>query len=240
MKFFACFKAPEVKENAFINTKKDVLLIDLNNTLSVHGLYVSQFNKNNNIKSLLQSIPQDVCNKDYLNEILESPVLSTRSDPFLLLVSQQPNANGCSQIVALCYYEVSDTNCTIHLVCNKFRSNEIKVGEALMTFVIKSVSNTVNTVSLIAETEETVFKNLINYYKKFGFTEISGVASNDGKKKQRLQLTINRNSQSGGITKEFIKYNNRKYLVRVDEKKKKYIISKGSHIHINAIKYTRL
>lgn len=245
--FFACFKPPEVKENTSANTKKDILdkklLTDLNNTLSMYGLYVSQFNKHNSkLASILQSIPPQVCNKEYLNEILESPIFSNQigTNAYLLLVSKQSNITGCNEIVAICYYEVSQTNCTIHLVCNMYRSDEIKVGEALINFVINSVSSTVKTISLVAETEEAVFHKLVNYYKKFGFTEISGISSNDGIQKQRLEMKTNRNSQSGGISKDFIKYNNRKYLVRVDDKKKRFIISKGTRIYINTIKYTKM
>jgi hypothetical protein len=156
-------------------------------------------------------------------------------------VSQNPNEQGCSKIVAICFYEVStDTNnCTLHLVCNTHRSEQIKVGEQLIKFVIDSVRSKVKTMSLVAETEEDVFPKLVDYYKRFGFTESCDSRNDDGITKQKLQLRFNSNNQSGGITKDFIKYNNRKYLVRTDDKKKKYIISKGSHIYMSTIKYTK-
>jgi predicted GNAT family N-acyltransferase len=180
---------------------------------------------------MLQSIPSDVCNKEYLNEILSNPVLSKTSESVLLLVSQ-----GNSKIVAMCFYEVSKStlNCTLHLVCNVHQSEQIKVGKKLIDFVIESVRSKVNTISLVAETEQNLSK-LVNYYKtNFGFNELGESCNNDGTMKQRLHLNL-----SGGITKQFIKYNNRKYLVRTDNKKKRYIISKGSHIYVNTIKYTK-
>lgn len=243
MIFFTCFKAPEVKGNTNknSNTNKDQnLLIELNKTLLEYGLCVSQYNKDNKLKSIMQSIPPEVCKKEYLNEVLESPVLpnNNKAEPYFLLVSEKINENCVGKIVALCYYEVNENNCTIHLLCNMYRSDKIKLGEALMNFVINSVSSKVKTISLIAETEKDIYHKLVDYYKKFGFIEMSGACPNNGKIKQKLVLSTN--SQRGGNTKEYIKYNNRKYLVRLDEKKKKYIISKGSHIYINTIKYSKL
>jgi predicted GNAT family N-acyltransferase len=243
MKFFTCFNVPKVKGNTSTNSTTDMLdtelLIALNDTLALHGLYVSRFDNNNGrLTNILQSIPTEVCNNEYLNEILESPVVSKTSESVLLLVSQKTNAQGNSKIIAMCFYEVSKNNCTLHLVCNIHHSDQIKVGEQLIKFVIDSVRSKVKTMSLVAKTEQNLSR-LVEYYKKFGFSELAESCIYDGIAKQRLQLRFNSNNQSGGITKDFIKYNNRKYLVRTDDKKKKYIISKGSHIYMSTIKYTK-
>lgn len=253
MPFFTCFKLPKVKGNTTANTQKYMdtqLLSELNNTLSVEGLSVAQYNnKEHRLDAILTSIPSSVCkDKGYLMEIIELPTYNQSNDVYVMLVSTFPNANLTSRIVAVCYYEVSKTNCTIHLICNNHPKTSIKVGEALMTFVIKSVQSRghVDTISLVAETEKGYLDKLVNYYKQFGFEDVQDVNGtrvyeDNYKSKQPLSLNISKcNKQSGGIKRDYIQYNKRKYLVRINNEKKKYIISKGVRIYLNTIKYSKV
>ena len=260
MPFFTCFKLPKVKGNTAANTQTQAhmdiqLLSELNHTLSIEGLSVAQYNnkENKRLRSILGSVPDSVCgNRKYLMDIIEMPAFSDSNDVYVLLVSTFPNANLTSKIVAVCYYEVSkiNKNCTIHLICNNHRSthqtNSIKVGEALITFVIKSVQSRgiINTITLVAETKKEDFHKLVSYYKKFGFQEtttVHGSMDDDSTQKQTLSLDISKcNNQSGGKKRDYIQYNKRKYLVRINDKKKKYIMSKGVRIYLNTIKYSKV
>jgi len=222
------------------------LLSELNNTLSVEGLSVAQYNnKEHKLSAILTSVPSSVCkDKNYLMEIIELPAYHPLNDVYVLLVSTFPNGNLTSRIVAVCYYEVSKATCTIHLICNNHSpKTSIKVGEALMTFVIKSVQSRghVDTISLVAETEKEYFHKLVSYYKQFGFQESTTVYGDKSTPKQQLSLNISHcNNQSGGLKRDYIQYNKRKYLVRINNEKKKYIISKGVRIYLNTIKYSKV
>ena len=229
-------------------------LTELQDLLRKKGLDAMQFTGEKAIKFLNQ-IPPDVCNRDYLNEILDAPVWNKAFGtlPYLTIISKG------NAYTAFCYFEVSKDKkrCTIHLLCSNYKEqtndNEprLKLGALLMKYVITLVANIfkdLTEVFLVAETDEEHLQKLVDYYKEFNFIPV-GRPSPSGDNnifQQKMSLTVSTISttqhcvQNAGENKQYVMYQNRKYLVRHDSKKKAYILSKGEVIHLKNVKHTKL
>jgi hypothetical protein len=202
----------------------------------------------------LKSMPPEVCNRPYLNEIVEAPVWNEKngSVPCLVVVS------STEKQLALCYFEISADNsrCTIHLLCSNYKPEangnepQLKLGALLMRYVITLVAHLykdLKEVFLIAETESASLPKLVNYYQQFNFIPVNKQYQsgeyNISQQRMVLNVTTCQNvttSQNAGANKKYVKYQNRKYLVRLDGKKKQYIISKGETVYLKNVKHTKL
>jgi hypothetical protein len=97
---------------------------------------------------------------------------------------------------------------------------------------------------LIAETDSNNLEKLINYYKEFNFIPVDQPRPSGNITQQKMVLNVSTLSQcavqKAGASKQYVKYQNRKYLVRHDSKNKEYILSKGEVIHLKNVKHTKL
>jgi hypothetical protein len=226
----ACFKpreiyVPKPQEQDTIYTLNYNFVNELNNLLGPNNnLSVAQYT-GDMAYSMMQGIPDNVCNKDYLNEILQDPVRTKNYDVYLLLVYHSMSP------VALCYYEVSKSSnvCTIHLLCNGNKAStdekEIRLGALLMRVVILSISKIykeLKAFQLVAEAEENTLSKLVSYYSEFGF-QATGLSSSNGSiAQQTMTLQVGQTNQCNDAPKEYITYKIRRSLVKKDANKKLY------------------
>ena len=227
---------------------KYTFISKLQQSLDMKGLSVFQFEGQRAISNL--GGLTDVCNKEYLDDILLSPVWKEKNGtvPYVTIISEG------TAYKAFCYFEVSNdkTKCTIHLLCSNYKEQTkppLKLGALLMNYVITLVAHLykdLREVFLIAETDRNNLEKLINYYKEFNFIPVDPAFSSgdDNIFQQKMVLNVSTLSQcavqKGGASKQYVKYQNRKYLVRHDNKKKAYIISKGETVYLKNVKHTKL
>ena len=258
--FYSCF-APKTRYNANskshnasqtnVDTIRKDALQELNTQLNdkLKHLSLSAFiSEGSSAVATLPSIYDEICNKEYLNDIKNSPNWNKANGTHFYLILISDNAQ---QHQAFCNFEISKDykKCTIHLLCSRYKApeinnNQLKLGQLLMNGVIdfvKKAYEKLEEIFLIAETDQNNNTKLVDYYKQFGFVP-QGEPSNFDTLKQNMRIPIGKLqcTQIAGANKHYVKYQNRKYFVRLGERRKKYILVKGQTLYLKDVKHTKL